>query len=54
MKSDIPQIELRHEMERYIKLHKFPTYEELEVISDYSIILNEGQLKQYLNACISV
>jgi len=54
IKRVIPHIELVHEIERYIKLHKFPSDAELEVIAEYTIILSEGKMKQYLNACIYV
>lgn len=53
-RSVIPQIELRREMEKYIELHRYPTDVELEVVPEYAIILNEAQMKQYLEACKGV
>ena len=38
-------------MEKYIELHRYPTDVELEVVPEYAIILNEAQMKQYLEAC---
>lgn len=51
MKNVIPQIELRQEMEQYIKLRKVPTncQAEIDVIADYTKDLEEGMMKQLLN-----
>jgi hypothetical protein len=47
----IPQRELRQEMEDYIKLQKFSVCSgaELDVIEEYTKILEERHMKQYLD-----
>ena len=50
MKSVIPQTELRREMAHYIELHKNPSDadEELDVIGEYTVILDDNEMKQQL------
>jgi hypothetical protein len=49
MKCSIPQTKLRREMEHYIELHKIPSDAgELDVIAEYTVILDEDKMKQHL------
>jgi hypothetical protein len=50
IKSVIPQRDMREEMHQYIKHNKFSTDgAEFDVIEDYTKILEEGRMKEYLN-----
>ena len=48
LENSIPQTELRHEMEDYIKLEKL-RIADLDVIEEYAKILEEGDMKRYLD-----
>ena len=50
IKSVIPQRDMRKEMHQYIKHHKISADgAEFDVIEDYTKILEEGRMKEYLN-----
>lgn len=50
-KTVIPQVELRQEMEDYIELQKFSECKpaDINVIEEYTKVLEEGDMKQYLD-----
>jgi hypothetical protein len=50
IKSVIPQRDMREEMHEYIKHHKISADgAEFDVIEDYTKILEDGRMKEYLN-----